>query len=445
LAANSIFHITEDDRGYLWFGSGQGVFRLHKADLDRFVRGELPQIPCLAYTKADGLPSLESSSGCQPAGCRTRDGRLWFPTINGLAVVDPDLVPVNPRPPAVVIEEVLIEDRNESWTVEVETLGRTDGGDGMSTLRVPPGKPRFEFRYTGLSFTAPEKVRFKYKLEPLEQQWVEAGGRRSVVYSYLQPGRYRFQVLACNNDGVWNETGAMLGVVLLPHYWQTWWFRVIALGAVLLLFVAIYEIRLATERRVTRLRLRIARDLHDEVGSNLGSIALLSEVAPKQRGGSPEELSEIRRIAVQTIDSLRDIVWFLDPANHKLNELVLRMKETARTMLPGIAFEFNCTGDLEKVEPSLELRRNLFPIFKEALHNIVRHAHATRVVIDVESVPRAFRLRVKDNGCGFLETTVKAGNGLKNLRRRAADIGAVIHVESSPGNGTCVTLEAPIP
>jgi signal transduction histidine kinase len=311
-------------------------------------------------------------------------------------------------------------------------------------LTIPPGKARFEFRYTGLSLTAPEKVRFKYKLDPLEEDWVEAGTRRTAIYSYLPPGHYRFRVLACNNDGVWNEAGAVLGLVLLPHFWQTWWFRGVAVAGLVLLFAGIYEFRLASERRLTRLRLRIARDLHDEVGSNLGSIALLSQVAPRAPALAKEEMSEIRRVAVQTIDSLRDIVWFLDPANDSMADLVLRMKEGARTMLAGITFQFDSRGENETGKPSLELRRNLFPMFKEILHNIIKHAQASHVQIELENSLRAFRLRVKDNGVGFDEKNVRLGNGLKNLRRRAADLGGSIEIDSRRGQGTTVIVQAPI-
>ncbi len=439
LVDDTICHITEDDQGHFWFGSGSGVFRVSRQELERYARGATQKVHSLGYTKADGLPSLECSSGCQPAGCKTRDGKLWFATINGLAIVDPKNVPFNPLPPPVLVEEVQIEEKDQSRVVQVpEIIGRPNA------LRVPPGKARFEFRYTGLSLTAPEKVRFKYKLEPLEEDWVEAGPRRTAIYSYLQPGHYLFRVLACNNDGVWNEAGATLALVLLPHFWQSWWFRALAGAVLVLIFAGIYEFRLAAERRLTRLRLRIARDLHDEVGSNLGSIALLSQVAPHRSGGGIDEVSEIRKVAVQTIDSLRDIVWFLDPANDTISDLVLRMKETARAMLPGISFQFDTTGELEVIRPSLELRRNLFPMFKEMLHNIAKHAGATHVVIDLEHSARCFRLRVSDDGKGFEENTVRLGNGLKNLRRRAAELGGVLEIKSYPGKGTSVTVQTPI-
>jgi signal transduction histidine kinase len=288
-------------------------------------------------------------------------------------------------------------------------------------------------------------VKFKYRLERLEEEWVPAGTDRTAHYSYVRPGTYLFRVLACNNDGVWNERGASLAVIILPYFWQTWWFRLLTVIAVLLLVFAVFEMRLAWERRMTRLRLRMARDLHDEVGSNLGTIALLSEVLSKDPRPGAEEVSELRRLAVQTIDSLRDIVWFLDPAADNLGELVLRMKDAARTMLRGTPFEFTSTGEETAPKPSLDLRRNLFPMFKEILHNIARHAHATKVKIEIKVTPRQFLLFVEDNGVGFEQQHVRGGNGLKNLRRRAAELRGNVEIQSAPGQGTLVTLTAPIP
>jgi len=451
LVNDAIVHIAEDNQGNLWCGSGAGVFRVRKEELNHLACGQGHQVRCFSYTRADGLPSLECSSGCQPAGCKTRDGRLWFPTVNGLAVVDPESIPFNPYPPPIIIDHVAIEGETHRSAAPVRRAAAVGSGElalGETltpVLRVPPGKQRFEFHYTGLSLTAPEKMCFKYRLEGLENEWVPAGAERTAHYSYLRPGDYRFRVVGCNNDGVWNETGASMALIILPHFWQTWWFRIVAARSLLLLFVAAYEVRLALERRLTRLRLRMARDLHDEVGSNLGAIALLSEVVAKQTPGLAEELIEIRRVAAHTIDSLRDIVWFLDPAADTMSELVLRMKETTRTMLRGAAFEFVANGEEEAPKPSLELRRNVFPMFKEIIHNVARHAQATRVKIELQCAKRLLLLRVQDNGIGFDEQQIREGNGLKNLRRRAADLGGTVEIRSVPGSGTLVIVTAPIP
>ena len=200
-----------------------GIFCVSKEELNRCADGQVASVNCMVYDKADGLRSLECSGGFQPAGCTTPDGRLWFPTLKGLAAIDPTTVHINPVPPPVLIEELTVDDQAVSLLETNPVAARTP-------LRIPPGQRRFEFRYTGLSLVAPEKMRFKYRLDGLESQWVDAHTRRVAYYSYLKPGDYKFRVIACNNDGVWNDIGASLALTVLPWFWQTWWFNT---GAVL--------------------------------------------------------------------------------------------------------------------------------------------------------------------------------------------------------------------
>jgi signal transduction histidine kinase len=188
------------------------------------------------------------------------------------------------------------------------------------------------------------------------------------------------------------------------------------------------------------MRLRIASDLHDEVGSNLGSIALLSEMIP----GSSEEAEEIRRVSIETVGSLRDIVWFLDPACDKMDELVLRMKDTAGILLRNVPFDFLVEGETDSIRPALNFRRNVVPIFKEVLHNITKHAKARHVEIRLHTNAREFQMQIRDDGVGFDEAQVRCGNGLKNLRRRAAELGGEVAWETRPGKGSRVTVTVPI-
>ena len=223
LVNDVICQILEDDKGNLWLGSNHGVFRVSKQQL-ALCTGSSNVIQCIGYAKTDGLPSIECVGGFQPSGLRSRDGRLWFPTVRGFAIVNPDEIPHNLLPPPVVIEGVVVDGVTllpKGNTVGVETLG----GD----LKVSPGKQRLEFQYTALSLTDPEKVRFKYRLEGLENQWNEAETKRMADYSYIPPGHYQFHVIACNNDGVWNNTGATLAVTELPFFWQTTWFMALAM------------------------------------------------------------------------------------------------------------------------------------------------------------------------------------------------------------------------
>ena len=245
LLASIISQIADDGAGNLWLGSHQGILRVSKADLHRCANGEAKSVRCLSYGKAEGLASQKCSGGFQPNVCQTADGRLWFPTAKGLAVIDPRSFTTNTVPPPVVIEELIVEGQPAKFEVGTATKRTTSGRSG---LQIAAGKQRFELRYTGLSFAAPDKVRFKYKLEGLEHEWVEAGTKRYAQYSYLPPGDYTFRVMACNNDDVWNEAGASLAFMVLPQFWQTWWFKtaVLAAGGVA---VALLAMRVARRPR----------------------------------------------------------------------------------------------------------------------------------------------------------------------------------------------------
>jgi ligand-binding sensor domain-containing protein len=189
-----IFQVLDDGRGYLWISCNQGVFRVSKQELNNFADGKIKVITPTVYGTADGMKSKECNGSSQPAGWKTKDGRLWFPTIKGVAVVDPSQLKLNQLPPPVYVEQISVDARAIAFKEE---------------MRLPPSKGQLEVHYTGLSLAAPEKVRFKYKLEGFDQDWVDAGTRRVAYYTNLPPGWYSFQVMACNNDGVWNEQGAV--------------------------------------------------------------------------------------------------------------------------------------------------------------------------------------------------------------------------------------------
>ncbi len=202
LPNNVICHIIDDGQGNFWISSYGGIFRVAKSELNECADGGLKTVSCLTYGEAEGLSTLECSGGFQSAGCQTPDGKFWFPTIKGLALVDPAGIKINHFPPPVLIEEATLDDQPLPLPVSGISPPPT------ARLQIKPGEHRLEFRYTGLSFAAPEKVRFKYRLDGLEPDWVDVGTRRVAYYSYLKPGDYTFRVIACNNDGIWNENGA---------------------------------------------------------------------------------------------------------------------------------------------------------------------------------------------------------------------------------------------
>ena len=219
LVSNSIGYIIEDEDGYLWLGSNAGLMRVLKKSLNDFIAGTTNIISCRTYGKADGLPTRECSIGSQPAACRTSDGRLWFPTTKGLVSVNPADLKPNLQPPTVMIESVLVEGREQKTNL-LSAAWR-------QSVVVPPGGEQLDIHYTGLNFSAPDKVRFKYRLDNHEAAWTDAGDGRVARYPKLPPGHYSFHVIAQNEDGVASETGSVLDITVQPQFWQTWWFRTV--------------------------------------------------------------------------------------------------------------------------------------------------------------------------------------------------------------------------
>jgi signal transduction histidine kinase/ligand-binding sensor domain-containing protein len=457
LPNNIICHIADDGRGNFWISSCGGIFRVAREELNRCADGQLKTVNCLSYGKAEGLSTLECSGGFQASGCRTPDGQLWFPTIRGLAVVDPGNVRINPRTPPVLIEEVTVDDQPVS-------LPGSDPSAAAAPLQIPPGKHRFEFRYTGLSLVAPEKVRFKYRLDGLEADWVDVGTRRVAYYSYLKPGDYTFRVMACNNDGVWNENGPALAFAVLPRFWQTWWF---AAGAVLagigavggtVLYVTRRRLhqkmeRLERQRALENERARIAKDIHDDLGSNLARIMMLSQ-SNRAEGEEPQQvvarLGKVYQTTRELTRTMDEIVWAVSPHHDTLDSLVNYLGKFAQDFLnvADIRCRLIVPIQLPAWPLTAEVRHSLFLAFKEALHNVVKHASATEVRVSLTLAESGFSAAIEDNGIGFDPagvgpgTTSKdplriaGGNGLANLRKRIEGIGGECQVDSAPGKGT---------
>jgi signal transduction histidine kinase/streptogramin lyase len=465
---NVICQILEDQRGNLWLGSHGGVFRVGKDELNDYAAGQKATIQCVGYGKAEGLPSLECQGGFQPSGCKTRDGRLWFPTAKGLAVVNPETIVRNPLPPLVVIEELLVDGKvqtpkHETVSVAIGTVAKT--------AQISPGKQRVDFRYTGLSLAAPESVRFRYRLAPLEQDWIEAGTARTANYSHVPPGNYRFQVVACNNDGVWNETGDTVAIAVLPYFWQTKFFLVmvalVSLGIVAGIVRRIEARKLQRqleiaerERAIESERTRIAKDIHDDLGASLTEIAILSDLAGNPAAPREQAGADVRKIAVKAREltrSLDEIVWAVNPQYDSLDSLVTYSCDFAQNylQLAGVVCRLEIPTRLPEVQLTADVRHNLLMTLKEALNNTVKHAGASEVQIKVALEPDLFVLKISDNGKGFrmeglpvVADAVAApatsrglgGNGLLNMQQRIESIGGEFELKSQPGQGTQVML-----
>jgi ligand-binding sensor domain-containing protein len=431
LFANNIGSILEDDRGWLWLGSDRGIFRVSLEELADFDNGAISSLRSISYGKTDGMANKICNRVAQPAAIRSRDGRLWFATIKGVCVIDPNLkvLPEGPVPP-VVIEEIHTE-RDHLFNVQAFTR----------PVRLQPGVGELEFHYAALAYRAPEENRYKYKLDSVDTDWVEANHRQIAHYNNIYPGRYTFHVLACNSDGVWNRTGTSVSVILLPHFWQTLWFKPAWMSAAALGLFILYRVILNRRLEINRLRLRIAADLHDEIGSNLASISLLSQLGQKsQANGASAEFSEINRIALFTANGIREIVWFINPEYDTTTEVVARMKEIAAQMLVGMTYRFDSPAGQSARKLSPEFRRNFFLIFKEIMHNIVKHAQAGNVEISMYEAHGMLHLRVVDDGKGFDPAAVSRGNGLRNIRLRTGNLGGTVAIARGPKGGAVVEV-----
>ncbi|HTV39676.1 MAG TPA: two-component regulator propeller domain-containing protein [Candidatus Sulfotelmatobacter sp.] len=432
LPDDEICQLQQDSHGNLWVGCNSGVYRLQKSQLAEYAEGRIQFIDAVPYDAADGLPAMQCIPGAQiRKTSAASDGTAWFATSKGVVYLDPELSRWNTKPPPVVLEQLLIDD------VPVPPTNR---------VRIPAGAERIQFQYTALSLVAPEKARFRCRLDGFDRTWVNMGNKRAVQYTQVPPGHYRFRVIACNNDGVWNGVGDSLAVIVAPFWWETVRFKLLVLGIFAAFVFGILRQRRTRLREMERLRVRIAGDLHDELGSSLWSIALLSQMLKKHGKMGDEErrdADEIHRIARQTSNAIRDIVWIINPAFDTMQDLVQRMKDFAGTILRGAEYQLNCEGLNLSRRLTLGFRENVFLMYKEILTNVAKHARASSVEICLKELPRVWELSVRDDGAGFDPSAPVTGNGLQNLRRRAEKIGATIHVASSPGKGATVMLTIP--
>jgi ligand-binding sensor domain-containing protein/signal transduction histidine kinase len=460
-----ICQLLEDGKGNLWMGSYGGVFRVGKEQLAR-DSGISNVIECVGYDKTDGLPSIECMGGFQPSGLRSRDGSLWFPTVKGFAIVNPDNIKQNLLPPPVVIEGVVVDGVAlfpEDGAVKTDTP--------VEVLTIPPGKQHFEFHYTALSLTDPGKMQFEYKLEGLENNWNGVGTKRTADYNQIPPGTYQFHVIACNNDGVWNEKGATLTVKVLPFFWQTKWFFSLIVAAALGSVAGLvrHAVRRELQRKIDRIeraraieveRGRIANDIHDDLGARLSEIVILGELAQNPEGTFDTVQADIRKVTERAralTQSLEEIVWAVKPENDTLDQFVSYACYFVQNFLQlaKIRCRLALPARLPDIPLTTDIRHNLLMILKEALNNVVKHSDASEVQIQMSVEETQFTITIKDNGKGFLldsmsngnagstsETTHRPlpGNGLSNIRKRMQNIGGRLRLKSQPRQGTLLEL-----
>ena len=465
LPNDGAFQILEDDNRNFWISSNRGIYRVKKDELNDFADGAISSINSISYGKSDGMLNPECNGGRSPAGVRAQDGRLWFPTQDGLAVIDPREMVVNLQPPPVVIENVRINN------VDVGP-GNSDSGsetgdefqmpDGTPQITIEPSQQNFEIQYTALSFINSENLRFKYKLEGLDDKWIDAATRRQAYFSYVPPGEYTFRVIAANSDNVWNETGASLKVTVLPSFYQTWWFLIATVFAVAALVFFLFRLRirqigmqhaieLAFSRRLIdsqeQERKRFAAEMHDGLGQSLVIIKNRARLGLKrsdEKDAMLDNLENISETASHAIHEAREIAFNLRP--HLLDRLGLT--KAIESMIDKVfrAGEIECDSYIENIDGVVEKDSEilLYRIVQECVNNIVKHSNAERATVRIEHKSHSLSVRISDNGRGFDPAhdtdPSKRSFGLIGIAERTRLLGGKLSIESSPGRGTIVTV-----
>jgi ligand-binding sensor domain-containing protein/signal transduction histidine kinase len=436
LPHDTIYRILEDARGQLWMSCNKGIFRLAKAELEEFAAGARRSLSPILYGTADGMQTRECSGGGHPSGWRGADGRLWFSTVKGVATIDPERVATNTQPPPTVIEQV-----------------RVDGEPTAPGLELSPGRTRFDFHYAGLSFIAPEKVRYRYKLEGFDRDWVDGGDRRVAYYTNLGPGDYRFLVAACNNDGVWSDVPASFAFSLRPHFYRTYWFYALTAAALALLAWQLYALRVRQMRArfaaVLGERNRIARELHDNLAQEILGVSVQLEIVARLMSSAPDaarsHLDRARSLVRSSIAEARRYVWDLRSQSLDNRDLPTALSEMTRRLAAetGVRTRFEVSGTFRPL--SRQVENNLLRIGQEAINNAVRHSGAQTISVSLGFDAGMVRLSVGDDGRGFDPDARTDGRfGLVGMRERAAEMGGVLVIDSAHGTGSEVVVSVPI-
>jgi signal transduction histidine kinase/ligand-binding sensor domain-containing protein len=445
LGGTTIHAILDDGLNHLWFATGGGVARCDCGQATGAMQADCAQ--WMEFGTADGLRSRETASNSHPSAWRGKNGLLWFATPKGLVEVDPLHFPVNTVAPPVTVERFAVDDADEP-------VNKANAG-----LRVSAGHNHFQFEYGGLSFVAPQKVRYRYMLEGFDHQWTDAGARRNAYYTSIPPSTYTFRVQAANNDGVWNMQGAALEFKLEPHFYQTIWFYVL-LGVLLIgLVMLVLRLRLLRAKRefnaVLGERTRIAREVHDTLAQGYVGISVQLEVLSEllrlnKVDAAAKHLDTTRGFVREGLADARQSIWALRSQDSGETTLPVRMRRIVEQADGhGLEAQFSIYGAYRPLPPDTE--REILRVAQEAIHNVKKHAAANKLTVQLEYRPGEIALELRDDGRGFkqLADGAPAGlppghYGLTGMRERAAAIGGSLDVESA-NTGTTVRLRAPAP
>lgn len=404
-----VYSACEDNAGFIWISTNNGLTKI------AFQEGK---INIRNYNVSDGLQSNEFN---QSAQYKNRNGELFFGGIKGFNYFTPEKMKDNPHKPKIALTEIKILNKKISNLNEVLRRKR---------LQVDYSQKMLSFVFASLEFTNPSQNRYSFKLKGFNEEWVNNGRERTAVFTNLDPGEYELFAKASNNDGLWSEPKKILAIEVLPPFWMTWQFKLLVVLFVLFIIWLIYYNRIRYLLKIESLRLKIASDLHDEVGSLLTQISINAELLPyledKKETGNKIQL--IREKSAEVIKIMSDVIWAIDSRNDSLESLIERVHQFAYSFLKqkGIRLKFSNEIKNASHKLNIEVRQNIMLIAKEAVNNAVKHSGCDVIEISFKEERGIFTMIIKDNGKGLPEEMPERGNGLKNMKMRAELIKAQI-------------------
>lgn len=458
----SVNGILDDQKGFLWMTSKEGVFRISYENFDRFVQGESSPFLWHRFTERDGLPSkVCQGEQNQPGLCQTTDGRIWIPTLNGVGVMDPKTLEATSSVPPVMIQDVTLYGEDHRSEVLISDGELTpDANQERFSLTIPPGNHNLMIRYTFVDFVAPGQVNFRYRLLGSDEGWIDAKNGRSALIASLRAGSYQFEVMAIDHLGRIGET-ATFRLIVEPFWWETGWFLTLISGALLVGCFGGYAARVKQLKRRSELqsdfsrqliereeseRKRISQELHDSLGHELLLVRnraldganVADSIALKDR------FEDISELAGQALENTRGMAYNLRPFEldrigfqRAVETMIGKISESSQTRY------FRDIDDLEGVVSASSIVY-LYRLVQEGLNNILKHSQATVVMLEIKREGGFVRVQLDDNGVGFDPERVHGGLGLNGMRERVKLIGGRLEFKTAPGEGTRIRIQIPI-
>ena len=419
LTSYIVYGILEDKKNNLWMSTNNGIFKFNKKN-ETFIQ----------YDLADGLQSLEFSGG---AYYKADDGEMFFGGINGLNSFYPDSIKFNPNIPNIAITSFRILNNKVKGEKKNVVLNYNENF--------------FSFEFAALNYASPEDNSYAYMLEGFDKDWHYTDSKQRIaIYTNITSGDYIFKVIGTNNDGIWNYKGATMNITILPPFWQTWWFRAAIVIVLLYIIYFLSTLKIRNLLAIEKLKTKLAADLHDNIGSGLTEISILSELTSRElkdaSKNSSQNLKSISETARRLVDNMGDIVWVVNPRRDSLHDLIIRLKDSYNEVLTymGISMKTTNLDKLANIKLPMEYKQNLFLIFKEGINNSVKHSRCNAIKLDVNLKDEILEMTLKDNGKGIDDNGKHPGNGLKNMESRAKSIGGKLQWYSTINKGTTVVF-----